>query len=174
MNELEQFRAQKDAFFRDHPQSPLTREQRRDFHGLDYFPDDPALAFTVTPEPFEEPELVEMQTSSGETAAYLRWARVHFAVGGREAALTVYRDFASGELFLPFQDALRGIETYGAGRYLDLEELPDGRVVLDFNHAYNPYCAYNDNWSCPLPPAENRLDVPIRAGERIWEGHRDA
>ena len=74
----------------------------------------------------------------------------------------------SGELFLPFADATSGVETYGAGRYLEPEALPDGRMSVDFNYAYNPYCAYNERWSCPITPAENRIDVPIRGGERIF------
>ncbi|NJO82052.1 MAG: DUF1684 domain-containing protein [Blastochloris sp.] len=76
-----------------------------------------------------------------------------------------------GGLLLPFADALAGSETYGAGRYLEPELLDDGRVLIDFNRAYNPYCAYNDGWSCPLTPAENRLSVAIRAGERIFPDH---
>jgi hypothetical protein len=121
------------------------------------------------PERFPEPEAVDMQTSTGESARYLRWARVHFTAGDKPAALTVYKDLQAGHLFLPFQDANRGVETYGAGRYLDPEDLPDGRIRVDFNYAYNPYCAYNDAWSCPLPPPENRLEIAIPAGEKIFD-----
>jgi uncharacterized protein (DUF1684 family) len=70
--------------------------------------------------------------------------------------------------FLPFADALAGVETYGAGRYLEPEPVGDGQFVVDFNLAYNPYCAYNDDWSCPITPRENRLTVPIRAGEKLY------
>jgi uncharacterized protein (DUF1684 family) len=169
MTDLTDFRRAKDHFFAHDPQSPLTAEQRRDFQGLRYYAEAPELAVTAQPQLFDDPEVVDMQTSTGESARYLRWARVHFDVDGREAELTVYRDPVSGGLFLPFQDANAGGETYGAGRYLDVEELPDGRLQLDFNYAYNPYCAYNDIWSCPLPPAENRLRVAIRAGEQAFE-----
>lgn len=166
MSDLSAFRARKDEFFRSSPQSPLTEEQRAGFQGLRYYDEEPGLVFVVSPEPFAEQEPVEMQTSTGDSAQYIRWARVMFEVEGRAVALTIYREPGEGHLFLPFQDANRGGETYGAGRYLEVDALPGGRVRLDFNYAYNPYCAYNDNWSCPLPPPENRLDVPIRAGEK--------
>ena len=168
MAELDDFRAQKDAFFARHPQSPLLPAQRGAFAGLRYYPADPALAFDLAPEPFAEPEPVEMQTSTGESATYLRWGRLTFAVEGRDVTLTLFADPGSGSFFLPFQDAGRGTETYGAGRYLDVEPLPDGRLHVDFNYAYNPYCAYNDAWSCPIPPRENMLNVHIRAGERTF------
>lgn len=171
MSDRAERRAAKDRFFREDPQSPLTPEQRQTFGGLSYFPDEPALVVRALPEVFPEPKLVEMETSLGETATYVRWGRARFTVDGQDAALTIYRDPGSGSLFVPFQDALRGQETYGAGRYLEAEHLPDGQVLLDFNEAYNPYCAYNDDWSCPLPPAENRLSVPIRAGEKLFPGH---
>ncbi len=93
---------------------------------------------------------------------------MRFRVDGAEAALTVYRDLEQGALFVPFRDATSGMESYGAGRYLEPEPAPGGRLHVDFNYAYNPYCAYNDAWSCPLPPAENTLRVPIRAGERAF------
>ncbi len=164
---LKRFRAEKDEFFRSSPQSPLTPEQRRSFAGLRYFEPDPALDLAVEVEKLPEPELVDIQTSTGEVQRYERFGRFAFTVGGQPAALTVFR----GEhgYFLPFADSLAGTETYGAGRYLEPEELPDGRFAIDFNLAYNPYCAYNEQWSCPLTPAENRLKVPIRAGEKVFE-----
>lgn len=169
MDDLQRFRREKDAFFRSDEASPLTPQQKRTFTGLSYYDPVPSLSLALEPEPFESPELVEMQTSTGDAATYLRWARIHFTVDGQQAALTVYRDPATNDLFLPFQDANAGGETYGAGRYLDVEELTDGRLLVDFNYAYNPYCAYNDDWSCPLPPPENRLRVAIRAGEKSFE-----
>lgn len=166
MSALTDFRREKDEFFRTHPQSPLTPEQRHDFRGLSYYDEAPNLVIAVEREPFDEPEIIEMQTSTGDSARYLRWARVRFEVGDRPAELTVYRAPGGDEMFLPFQDENAGGETYGAGRYLDVTQLEDGRLLLDFNYAYNPYCAYNDGWSCPLPPPENRLRVAIRAGEK--------
>lgn len=166
MSALTDYRREKDDFFRTHPQSPLTPGQRSAFRGLAYYDEAPELAIVIEPEPFAEPEVIDMQTSTGDSARYLRWARVRFDVDDHPAELTVYRNPGSDEMFLPFQDANAGGETYGAGRYLDVSQLPDGKLLLDFNYAYNPYCAYNDGWSCPLPPAENRLHVAIRAGEK--------
>lgn len=170
MSHLDEFRAGKDEFFRDSPDSPLTATQHRSFTGLSYYPENPALALELEAVPFPIHELITMQTSTGGEAVYERWARVTFEVEGVEAGLTLYRERGSGHIFLPFQDSNAGSETYGAGRYLEVLPLDDGRVLLDFNYAYNPYCAYNDGWSCPVPPAENRLKVPIRAGERTFEG----
>ncbi|GAB4430135.1 MAG: DUF1684 domain-containing protein [Chloroflexi bacterium OHK40] len=167
MSELDTFRAAKDRFFKEHPESPLTAEQRDGFTGLRYFPENPALRLTLPVEPAEgEPTLV-MQTSTGESYSYERVGQLRFTVDGQEAALTLFADEAGG-LFLPFADALAGSETYGAGRYLEPQPLEGGRALIDFNLAYNPYCAYNDDWSCPLTPFENRLRVAIRAGERLY------
>ncbi len=167
MSTLSEFRASKDEFFRSDHQSPLQPQQQAEFGGLDYYDENDALNLGLEPSPFDEQALIEMQTSTGDLASYVRWARIEFAVDGESAELTVFKDAQSGLLFLPFQDANAGDETYGAGRYLDVEE-HDGRLHVDFNYAYNPYCAYNELWSCPIPPAENRLKVAIRAGERIF------
>ncbi|MDA1062146.1 MAG: DUF1684 domain-containing protein [Chloroflexi bacterium] len=172
MTDLTEFRAAKDDFFRSDPDSPLLESQRAHFGSLDYYEERPGLVFSLAPEVFDEQERIELQTSTGTVASYWRWARVRFEVDGQDAELTIYRDDASGGLFLPFVDARAGAETYGAGRYLDLHPLEDGRLLVDFNYAYNPYCAYNERWTCPIPPAENRLDVAITAGERVFaNGH---
>ncbi|MEW6029287.1 MAG: DUF1684 domain-containing protein [Chloroflexota bacterium] len=166
MTELEEFRAGKDDFFARHPQSPLTPDQRRDFRGLSYFPEDEALRLEVKLDPFPEPDRIEMQTTTGDVQVYYRIGRIRFSVDGQEAELTIYQ--SEHGYFLPFVDSLAGKETYPAGRYLEPEPLPGGRFLVDFNLAYNPYCAYNDAWSCPLTPFENRLKVPIKAGERLF------
>jgi uncharacterized protein (DUF1684 family) len=165
---LADFRTNKDEFFRDAPDSPLTAQQKRSFSGLRYYEENPALVLELPLEVFAEREEVAMVTSTGGEAHYERWARVEFAIDGALAALTLYREPGSGHIFLPFQDANAGGETYGAGRYLEVIPLDGGRALLDFNYAYNPYCAYNEQWSCPIPPPENRLDVAIRAGERSF------
>jgi uncharacterized protein len=167
MTGLEQFRAQKDGFFKTRPDSPLTPEQQATFAGLRYFPENPELRLVLPIKEFAEKDTIVMQTSTGDERVYTRYGRLRFTVEGQEVALTVYADDHSGTFFLPFVDALRGRETYGAGRYLDPEPLEDGQFLIDFNLAYNPYCAYNDDWSCPLTPIENWLKVPIRAGEQI-------
>ena len=182
MSTLSDFRAEKDQFFASHPQSPLTSSQKREFKGLKYFPENEALRLVVQVEEFESPETVEIQTSTGDVRHYQRFGRFHFSVEGQEASLTIYdTDFG---FFLPFVDALANSETYGAGRYLEPELLENGKYLVDFNLAYNPYCAYNEPhalaarsgrepkvWSCPLTPFENRLKVPICAGEKIPEGN---
>ncbi len=169
MTDLEHFRKEKDEFFRTDPSSPLTEAQKLTFAGLRYFPANPDLDLAVEVEPFPERRSIEMQTTTGDVQIYERFGRVRFSVEGQEVRLTLYRNQYGA--FLPFTDSLAGAETYGAGRYLEPEDLGGGRYHMDFNLAYNPYCAYNERWSCPITPAENRLKVPIRAGEKIFEGH---
>lgn len=169
MNQLNQFRKQKDVFYARDPQSPLTDEQKHGFKGLQYFPENPDLKLEVTVEEFPQKQVVTMQTSTGELKTYQRFGRFHFAVDGQETELTIYS--SDHDFFLPFADALAGKETYGATRYLEPHPLGKGRYLIDFNYAYNPYCAYNERWSCPIPPAENRIKVPVRAGEKIFEAH---
>jgi len=166
MTELEEFRAEKDEFFGSHPQSPLTREQKRNFAGLKYFPENEALCLEAKVDLLNDDQPIQMQTTTGGVQMYFRHGRFKFLVDGQETELTIYR----GEhgYFLPFVDSLAGKETYSAGRYLEPEELPGDCFLVDFNIAYNPYCAYNDAWSCPITPAENRVKVPIRAGEKTF------
>ena len=166
MNGLTDFRKMKDEFFHYSDQSPLTHEQKKAFKGLSYFPPNDDLRLEVTVEEFAEKQRIEMQTTSGDIQVYLRFGRIKFVVDDQPAELTIYQD--ENSWFLPFVDSLAGIETYPAGRYLEPELLGEGRFLVDFNLAYNPYCAYNDKWSCPLTPFENRLKVPIRAGEKIF------
>jgi uncharacterized protein (DUF1684 family) len=166
VSELDAFRAEKDDFFWRHPQSPLSPQEKHDFHGLKYFPENPELRLEVTVKEFPEKETIEMQTSTGDVQEYVRYGRFGFKVDGQDAELTIYE--ADYGFFLPFVDSLAGKETYPAGRYLEPEHLSNGRFLVDFNLAYNPYCAYNDMWSCPITPAENRLKVPIEAGEKLF------
>jgi len=167
MSELTEFRAEKDEFFREHSQSPLMPEQKRNFKGLEYFPEDPTLRLEVEVERLFDQVPIQMQTSTGGVQMYVRHSRFKFQVDGQDAELTIYQN--EGGYFLPFVDALAGKETYPAGRYLEPDELHGNRFLVDFNLAYNPYCAYNEMWSCPITPAENRLKVPIRAGEKLFE-----
>ena len=165
MNELEHFRQMKDEFFRTDPHSPLTEDQKRDFKGLNYFEENPDLDLVVEVEPFLEQEELQMQTTTGHIQTYVRFGRFQFSVSGEEAALTIF--LGDHGYFLPFVDSLAGKETYGAGRYLEPEQEADGRFHVNFNLAYNPYCAYNEHYSCPITPFENRIQVPIRAGEKV-------
>lgn len=144
--------------------SPLSDEVRVAFSGLDYYDPNPALVFTVPLEPGDNAE-VPVQTSDGETRSYRRTGRVTLEVGAETVALALYSTGHPG-YFIPFRDQTSGKATYGAGRYLDVERNEDGSVTIDFNLAYNPYCAYNASYSCPLPPTENWLEIAVTAGER--------
>lgn len=167
MSELNAYRAEKDSFFGSHPQSPLTREQKKTFTGLKYFPENESLRLEVRLNEFPTKDGLTMQTTTGGVQYYERFGNFSFSVDGEIVELTLYR--SEHGFFLPFVDSLAGSETYPAGRYLEPDPLPGGRFFIDFNLAYNPYCAYNEMWSCPITPAENRLKVPIRAGEKIFK-----
>ena len=171
MSELTEFRQSKDDFIRQDHHSPLTGEQKQTFRGLNYYGERPDLRYVTDLKRYEHEEAVELQTSTGDIASYLRWGKISFEVEGNVVDLTVFKDQSGDALFLPFADATSGNETYGAGRYLEIHMQPQGRLLVDSNYAYNPYCAYNENWICPLTPAENRLRVPIRAGESLFEEH---
>jgi uncharacterized protein (DUF1684 family) len=161
---LLQNRKDKDEFFRLSPHSPIPQQDRDDFTGLTYFEPDPALVFTVQPTSVE-PTPVMIQTTSGDARTYHRIATATIAIDATDVTLALYST-GHDSLFLPFRDSTSGRESYGAGRYLDIEPDEDGSIVIDFNDAYAPFCAYSDQYSCALPPPENWLSVPIRAGER--------
>lgn len=164
-------RASKDDFLRTSHHSPIPHSDRLSFGGLAYYPVDPALRFaglrlrSLT----DDVELTfQIPTSDGAFRPARRLGTLDFEVDGVQLALFAYRLGTSPDaLFLPFLDGTSGPETYGAGRYLDIEPEPDGTYVLDFNAAYHPFCAYAPEYSCPLTPAENRLPVRIEAGERL-------
>lgn len=161
---LREHRAHKDAFFATDPRSPIPLEERHGFDGLEYYELDPSLRFHTDLEPVD-PIDVPIATTTGDERVYQKVAGVQLTIDASRILLSLYA--GGGEsLFLPWRDATSGIETYGAGRYLDIE-VEGPRVTIDFNYAYPPFCAYNDAYSCALPPADNWLDVPIRAGERL-------
>jgi uncharacterized protein (DUF1684 family) len=166
MTSLQEFRKMKDDFFANDGQSPLTPTQKKTFKGLKYFPPNPELDLEITVEEFQDKQRIEMQTTTGDIQVYERYGKFIFTVDGRPAELTIYH--SNTGYFLPFVDSLASKETYPAGRYLEPEELGDNRFRVDFNLAYNPYCAYNDYWSCPLTPFENHIKVPIHAGEKLF------
>ena len=167
------WRDTRDELFRDHPESPLPAGERAGFSALPYFDYDPALRVLADVEHADGSQ-VSIGSSGEEPVRFRHFADARFELAGEEHELALYwLDAYGGGVFLPFADTTRGVETYGAGRYLldtvkgaDLGE-EDGRLVLDFNFAYNPSCAYDPRWVCPLTPPQNRLDVPVRAGERI-------
>lgn len=169
---VEGYREDKDEFFKTHPQSPIPLAEREAFVGLSYYDVDEALGFeAVALEPYvgDKPSHFQIPTSDGQLRPAHRAGILRFAVDGQPLQLTAYT-FDGGDghsLFVPFLDGTSGTETYGAGRYLDLEPEEDGAYTLDFNLAYHPSCVYDPRFSCPLTPAENRLPIRIEAGERL-------
>jgi uncharacterized protein len=159
---LAEFRAEKDQFLRSR-NSPLPPGLRASFEGLAYFPENPQMRFSSRLIPDPEQTATPMQTSSGAERVYLRLGWLEFL--DKRLAVFVPEGSEGNELFIPFRDATSGEQTYGSGRYLEAE-LHNNGAMLDFNLAYNPYCAYSQGWSCPIPPLENWLDIPILAGEK--------
>ncbi len=168
---LRQARQQKDQTLHNAADSPIPSAQRATFAGLRYFA--PAAAFRVTASITRQPVLLPqpLAMSLGQPESYQRWGTAEFELNGQLQKLTLLQKTGDKQLFLPFTDPTNGQQTYGAGRYLDVA-LPPAEateIELDFNQAYNPYCAYNHDYSCPKPPAENRLTVPVVAGEQAYQ-----
>jgi uncharacterized protein (DUF1684 family) len=169
-DEIGEVRAEKDAFFKESRNSPIPSGERAAFTGLPYYAVDEGLRFILRLEPLVDdlPVDTQVQTSDGAIRDGRRAGIFTFEVDGAPQRLSALQLAGSnGEaLFVPFRDTTNGADTYEAGRYLDLDPLPDGTWDLDFNLAYAPFCAYSPHYSCPLPPAENRLQAAIAAGER--------
>jgi uncharacterized protein (DUF1684 family) len=163
-------RIAKNQAFRSGKDSPIPEQDKPKFHGLSYFDVSPQFRFRVKLQRYPNPQTLKLGTNTGEMRTALRYGSFEFEVQGQACRLQVYRteEDQGGEtphLFVPFRDATTGKTTYAAGRYLDFRENTSGIYDLDFNRAYNPYCAYGTGYSCPLPPSENTLPVPILAGE---------
>ena len=136
---------------------------------LNYFDPDQSFKVSATFEPIENGEVIEMQTSTDRLPEYKRYGLLKFSLENTNLALTLYQNVEQPDyLFCPFKDLTNTKSTYGAGRYLDFKIEDLKNPILDFNYAYNPYCAYNKEYSCPIPPVENHLKVNIRAGEKKW------
>jgi uncharacterized protein (DUF1684 family) len=157
-------RREKDQFFKASPHSPLSQEQQDAFTGLNYYPPNPDLDLTVKVQRLEGDNEIVIETTTGDTRRYRRYGSFEFTVEGQTVQLTIYE--APHGFFLPFVDANAGSETYPAGRYLEPDDLGGNEFQVDFNQAYNPFCAFGAGWSCPVTPPENRLPVAIRAGEK--------
>lgn len=169
---LDDFRKHKDQYFASGAHSPLDPEQLDRFQGLAYFEYEPALQFELQVEPTDQQgKRIALDTSDGQRVDFIIAGTIRFLVEGGEYELTLLRDADRGRFFLPFADPTNGLETYSGGRYLDPQEKPSGTLTIDFNYAYNPYCAYSEGWSCPLPPSMNQLPVEIRAGEKAFPIH---
>lgn len=165
LQEVLDARSRRDAFMAS-LESPLTPQQRHSFTGIHYYPPDPAFRFVVPMDTVGAGKMVTGMDTRQNVRHYIVVCRIHLKKDGVPFTLTVLRPTGSDELFLPFQDATTGKETYEVGRYLDLRRHGPDSLVVDFNYATNPYCAYNDHWACPLVPPENHIPIPITAGEK--------
>jgi hypothetical protein len=179
LNELSTFRAVKDRQFLDQPEcgprvsedecSPVPANKRTAMLPLHYYPPDPTYAVPAALKLANERPTLDMPTSTGQLRKMQRVGVLEFTFQGQSLSLGAFVEDGTQQitkLFVPFADMTTGSETYPAGRYLDLSPTSTGFYTIDFNHAYNPYCAYNATYDCPFPPASNRLKVPIRAGEK--------
>jgi len=171
--QVEREREFKNNFFKAHPRSPIPDLERDKFKGLNYYPPNLDYRFELELHEYEEKRTIKMKATQGEEQEYIRWGEFRFKLHGRECKLQAYKRGEETWLFVSFRDKTSGKETYGAGRYLDLQReehhLGGGKWLLDFNRAYNPWCAYSEAYTCPLTPTENWLDVPIYAGEKNFD-----
>jgi len=166
-----EWRKERDEFFRSHERSPLTPTEKRNFTGLKYYPFNPKYIFSGQIERYifniNNPKYyATFLTNKGIHKRYIRYGKFHFKLDGKEYTVEIYKSILSDTLFIPFKDKTNEEETYGGGRYIDAEILTGYKMVLDFNMAYHPSCAYNDKFICVLPPKENMLDIKIQAGEK--------
>lgn len=172
IKQIEQKREEKNNYMRTAADSPFA-QNAEEFKGLNYFPPDITYKVKAKLNPIENKKIIELQTSDGKAARYMEYAHAAFNVNGKELQLLILEIIDMGPyrgtLFLAFGDETSTRETYGAGRYLDVKKTRgQSTITLDFNEAYNPYCAYNETYSCPLPPLENLLPVAINAGEKNY------
>ena len=169
--EVEAFQADQNHHYFDKETSPLKKKERRKFKGHEFYPIDLKWRVVAKYEVITDPDTITMPTSAGTEKIFAKQAKLIFKIGGEECVLYAYKnlklikiDGYENSLFVPFKDETTGTETYGGGRYLDLEQPKADELVLNFNLAYNPYCAYTTGWFCPIPPEENTLKVAIKAG----------
>jgi uncharacterized protein (DUF1684 family) len=169
--EVARWRKERDEFFKTHQRSPLTPEEKRKFNHLHYYPFSPLYVFTGQIERYSlninNPKYyATFLTNKGTNKRYIRYGRFHFNLDGKARTIEVYKSILSDSLFIPFKDQTNGKETYEGGRYIETEIGTGYQMILDFNMAYYPTCAYNEKFVCALPPRENMFDFPIPAGER--------
>jgi uncharacterized protein (DUF1684 family) len=163
-------RAAKDEAFKASPGNPVPADKMAALVPLSYFPIDEMYAVPASLEPAAERTRLQVPTSTGKIRDIERIGTLKFTVKGQKMSLTAFHDLEDKvitRLFVPFSDFTNGAETYAAGRYMELDPTPTGIYVVDFNVAYHPFCYYNSEYDCPYPPKENRLEMPIRAGERL-------
>jgi uncharacterized protein len=171
------WRKDRDQFFKNHQRSPLRPADQKKFKSVEYFPFNPQYYFTGRIKReilhINDPKYyATFLTNKGTNKRYIRYGKFPFRLDGKDFDLEVYKSILSDTLFIPFKDLTNGKETYEGGRYVDAEILTGYRMVLDFNMAYEPSCAYNDKFVCAIPPKENSLSAEIKAGERNFKGER--
>jgi len=169
LGEIASFRELKDKGFAGEG-SPIPEERRKALLPLAYFPISLDYRVPAVLHTYPDRQTMEMPTSTGQLRTMVRVGRLDFTLRGQQLGLSAFVEAGSQDLdrlFVPFTDLTSGPETYPAGRYMDLERTPTGLYVIDFNRAYHPFCYYNSSYDCPYPPRENRLQIPVRAGERM-------
>lgn len=152
--------------------SPLTDEDKRSFSGLKYYPVDEAFKITAKVTPVQRKQPIFIPTTTGESKKYIPYAYAEFELKGATHKVLLYQDWEETNpnlLSLMFADNTSGDATYGGGRYIDVMKSSGNTIVIDFNTAYNPFCHFNDEYSCPIPPRENLLQVAIEAGEKLYK-----
>ena len=172
------WREKQNAEFRNPKLSPLTDQDRKTFDSIAFFPINESFYVKAFIELTPDSVPFKMKTSTDRLPDYRHWATAHFTLQGKSVALPVYQSLGlmnkpglQDYLFIPFTDLTNGSSTYGGGRYVEAR-IPEGdTLIIDFNKAYNPYCAYNERYSCPIPPASSHIELEINAGEKAFEGH---
>lgn len=175
VNSIKKSRKEKNQEFLNKETTPFEEKDLKSFIGLNYFPIDTAFRITASFTPIDTVQPFKMATSTEREPMYRLAGVVSFELENLTHTLEVYESVDNPDdpfAFIPFTDETSAFETYGSGRYIDFDLPKEKKVVtLDFNKAYNPYCAYNDNYSCPVPPRQNNIEVSIKAGERVYKQH---
>lgn len=176
-DQIAEFREQYKMEFKEDQRAPLKTDE--EFANMRFYPADESYKVAAVFEPTPDAKPFEMSTYSGVTKPYRKYGVLLFELNGQRLKLAVYESLRlknvpqyQDHLFLPFKDLTNGDETYGGGRYIDLKssDIQDGKIMVDFNKAYNPWCCYSDGYSCPIPPTENHLNVSVPAGEKMYAG----
>lgn len=175
------YQQKENATFKDASKSPLKKRDIKGFKGLNFFPVDSSFIVNAKLVKIKDAPTFKMATTTDRNPLYKEYGILTFSLLGKNCTLTLYQSQEDLEdekykdnLFLPFTDATSGNESYGGGRYMDLlitDEKSDGTILLNFNNTYNPYCAYNEKFSCPITPRKNHLDLAIKAGIQVFEKH---